>query len=129
ASASRELHFKSGKGWRAAQEKYGVSNATHTVVQALTIGARRVALMKEFGTKPAEAFERDIKFIKATLQAESKGALSRLSALQGTLESPGLDAATKPKIEAEIASLQKRVDLSVAKFQDFEKFTGTNTFF
>ena len=129
ASATRELHFRSGKDWRAYNEKYGVSNPTHTVVQALSIGARRTALLKEFGSKPAEAFEKDVQFIKATLKAESKGALSKMSALEARLSSPGLDAATKPKLEADIAELRGKVDESVAKFQDFEAFTGKDTVF
>jgi hypothetical protein len=33
ASATRELHFKSGKDWRAYNDQYGVSSPTRTVVQ------------------------------------------------------------------------------------------------
>jgi hypothetical protein len=129
ASATRELHFKSGKDWRAYNEDYGVSNPTQTVVSALSIGARRVALMKEFGTKPAEAFEHDIQFIKATLQAESKSALTSISALETALGSPSADEAAKAKISAEIAELKARVDKVVAKFQDFQRFTGKDKIF
>ena len=60
ASATRELHFKSGKDWRAYNDQYGVTNPTSTIVQSLSTAARRTALLKEFGTKPAEAFERDM---------------------------------------------------------------------
>ena len=40
ASASRELHFKSGADWRAYNEQYGVHNATRTVLEALQRAAR-----------------------------------------------------------------------------------------
>ncbi|HJT05743.1 MAG TPA: hypothetical protein VJ747_02390, partial [Stellaceae bacterium] len=128
-SAARELHFKNGKAWLDYNAKYGVGNPTHTVVTALSLGARRTALLREFGTRPAEAFEADIKHIKASLQADSKGALSKLTALQQRLDSPALDAATKTKIEGDIAQLQTRVDAAVGKFQEFEKFTGRDTLF
>ena len=82
ASASRELHFKSGKDWRDYNDQYGVSNPTTTMVQALSTSARRIALMKDFGTKPAEAFERDINLIRATIQAEQNARVSRLAAME-----------------------------------------------
>lgn len=122
SSATRELHFKSGKDWREYNDAYGVGNATHTVVQALSIGARRTALMKEFGTRPAEAFEADINHLKATLQQESQGQTSKLSALEQTLESPALDPAAKAKIETEMASLRDKIAASSGKFEDFQKW-------
>jgi len=122
SSATRELHFKSGKDWRAYNEQYGVGNATHTVVQALVIGARRTALMKEFGTRPAEAFEKDIAHLKASLQQESKAQTSRLSALEQTLESPNADAAAKAKIETEMAALREQIKVSSGKFEDFQSW-------
>ena len=82
ASATRELHFKSGKDWRAYNDQYGVSNPTTTIVHSLSTAARRVALMKEFGTKPAEAFERDMNFIRARIQADESGRASRLAAME-----------------------------------------------
>ena len=122
ASATRELHFKSGKDWRAYNEQYGVGNATHTVVQALAIGARRTALMKEFGTRPQEAFDKDINFLKASLQGETQAQTSRLSALEQARESPQADAAAKAKIDADMASLRSRIAASSGKFEDFAKW-------
>ncbi len=120
ASATRELHFKSGEDWRAYNAQYGVHNATHTVVQALSVGARRVALMKEFGTRPAEAFDRDLNYLKATLQGESKAQTGRLEALQAKLETaaPG----DKPAIEADIAKLRGEIDARKERFLDFSSW-------
>jgi hypothetical protein len=117
ASETRALHFKSGKDWRAYNEMYGVSNPTQTVVQALTTGARRTALMKEFGSKPAEAFERDINYIKATLQADSKRNATRLGMLKD------LEASTpEPGRAAQIEKLAGDIEASKGKFEEFEKW-------
>ncbi len=114
ASATRELHFKSGKDWRTYNEDYGVTNATATVVKALETGARRTALMKEFGTKPAEAFDRDMNYLKATMQARSKTLATRLGLLNDT-QAP----APTPERAAEIAKLQAEADETVGAFRDF----------
>jgi hypothetical protein len=117
ASDSRELHFKSGGDWRTYNDKYGVSNATHTVVTALETGARRTALMKEFGTRPREAFERDLAYIKATLQQESKRNTVRLGRLQDE------QAATPtPERTAEIAKLEAEIASRKGAFLDFDKW-------
>jgi len=122
ASATRELHFKSGKDWRAYNEQYGVGNPTHTVVQALSIGARRTALMKEFGTRPKEAFDEDVNFIKASLQQETQAQTSRLSALEQTLASPNADPKAIAKIEADMASLREQIAKASGKSEDFQKW-------
>jgi len=115
ASAARELHFKSGADWRAYNEKYGVHNATHTLVQALVTGARRAALMKEFGTRPREAYEADKHFLLAKLQAEGQAKLAKLGALEEAARSPAAGAPEKAKIETEIAGLQREIDQAVGK--------------
>ncbi len=117
ASESRELHFTDGKEWRAYNEQYGVQNATATVVHALSIGARRTALMKEFGTKPAEAFERDMNFQRASLQADSRSLSTKLGVLTDA-QAP----APTPERAAEIADIQRRLAESSAAFADFEKW-------
>jgi hypothetical protein len=117
ASDSRELHFKSGKDWRAYNERYGVTNATATVVQALAIGARRAALMKEFGTRPAESFDRDMNFLKAQLQQESE----RLAVRLGKLTDAQAPKPT-PETTAEIAALQKEIEDRKGAFLDFESW-------
>jgi hypothetical protein len=122
SSATRELHFKSGKDWRAYNEQYGVNNATHTVVQALSVGARRTALMKEFGTRPAEAFDKDVALIKASLQQESKALTSRLSALEVLAAKPDLQAGPAAKLEADMAALRTQIQGSSGKFEDFRSW-------
>lgn len=117
ASAERELHFKSGADWRAYNEQYGVHNATHTVVKAIETGARRIALMKEFGTRPAEAFDRDMTYTKATLQQESQRYTTRL----GMLKDLQASSAT-PERAGEIAELENRIAASKGKFTDFESW-------
>ncbi len=117
ASAERELHFKSGADWRAYNEKYGVSNATRTVIQSLVTGARRTALMKEFGTKPAEAFDHDMTFKKAQIQQESRGNSTKL----GTLKDLQAASATPERAEA-IAKLEEAIAASKEKFEDFSKW-------
>jgi hypothetical protein len=114
ASATRELHFKSGKDWRAYNEDYGVTNATATAVKALETGARRTALMKEFGTKPAEAFDRDMNYIKATMQARSSSLATKLGMLNDA-QAP----APTPERAADIAKLQAEADEAVGAFRDF----------
>jgi hypothetical protein len=122
ASASRELHFKTGKDWLAYNEQYGVHNATHTVVQSLVTAARRTALMKEFGTRPREAYEADKQYLLASLQAESKGKSTRLGALEQAFGSPGADAAAKAKIAAEMETLRGEIAVASAKFDDFKSW-------
>jgi hypothetical protein len=122
SSATRELHFKSGKDWREYNAQYGVSNPTETVVRALTTSARRAALMKEFGTVPREAYERDKQFLLAKLQAESKARSSKLGALEQALNSPAADAAARTKITTEMDELRQQVAYSSGKFDDFKSW-------
>jgi hypothetical protein len=124
ASAERILHFKSADDWLAYNKEFGVADPTLTVVSALRLAARRTALMREFGTRPRETFAGMLGNIRAQLQAESRGALSKLSALQGRLESPGLDATLKAKIEGDIAALKPGLDAAQARFEDFRKYAG-----
>lgn len=63
-SAHRELHFKDAESWLTYNEKYGVSNPTATVVHAFDAAARRLALLEKFGSKPRDAFEEDLLFLK-----------------------------------------------------------------
>jgi hypothetical protein len=124
ASASRELHFNSGTDWRAYNEKYGVHNATRTVIEALVRSARRTALMKEFGTRPAEAFENDIEMLKAQLQKAIDARSSRLSALEQARSSAGADAAALAKIDKDMAGLKEQIAQRAGDFEDFRKFVG-----
>ena len=117
ASATRELHFKSGKDWRAYNDQYGVSNPTHTVVQAISIAARRTSLMKEFGTRPKEAFDQDVAYIKAAMQVESRGQTTRL----GNMEDMYAKQPT-PELGKKIEDLRATMADSSGKFQDFEKW-------
>jgi hypothetical protein len=111
AAASRELHFKSGQDWRAYNEKYGVQGPTGTVVQAMSITARRTALMKEFGTRPAEAFERDMNFIKASLQQEGDRATSKLNALEVAAANPAAPMdVIAPQMQAASAAIEEAAD-------------------
>lgn len=109
-SAERELHFKSGADWRAYNAQYGVSDATRTVVDALARGARRTALMKEFGTRPAEAFETDLRYLKARMQAEESGRMSRLTVLAENPLAP----------PADLEALRAEVKDSQGKFTHFQ---------
>ena len=117
ASAERELHFKSGADWRAYNDQYGVASPTLTVVKAIEIAARRTALMKEFGTRPAEAFERDMAFLKADLQKADRTDLDKLTALRR-------DAAGTPTAAqaAEIAKIEAAIAGRAGAFADFEKW-------
>jgi hypothetical protein len=119
ASATRELHFTGGKEWRAYNAKYGSNNATYTVVRAFELAARRSALMKEFGTRPREAYERDKQFLLATLQAESKSLTSRISAREVAFSSPNADDAAKAKLGAELEALRKASAASSGQLEDF----------
>jgi hypothetical protein len=118
ASATRELHFKSGKDWRDYNDQYGVSNPTRTVVQALSTAARRTALMKEFGTKPAEAFERDMQFIRASIQHEEAGRTSRLQAMEVAADNPN----APPDIKAKIDALKAEIDKAPDELSDFNRW-------
>lgn len=68
ASAHREIHFKNADAWLAYNAKYGSADATQTVMEAFRKAARRTALMQEFGTRPREAFERDMAQLKTLAQ-------------------------------------------------------------
>ncbi|HLY80679.1 MAG TPA: hypothetical protein VKQ70_14960, partial [Caulobacteraceae bacterium] len=119
ASASRELHFKTAADWRAYNEQYGVHNPTRTVIESLSIAARRTALMKEFGTKPREAFEHDITSRAGRLQQESRANVAKLSKLQDLQA-----AAPTPERAAQIAELEKAIALTGDHFRDFEKWSN-----
>lgn len=119
ASSERELHFKSGKEWHAYNEQYGDHNATHTVVQALSTSARRSALMKEFGTRPREAYEADKQFLLDVLKKQAEGMSTKIGALEQALNSPAADAAAKAKIEAQLEDLRTRSAEANQKFEDF----------
>lgn len=122
ASDTRELHFKSGKDWIQYNEAYGVNNATHTVVQAFVTGARRTALMKEFGTRPREAYENDKQFLLAKLQATIGSLSSKLGALEEAARSPAADAATKARLDGEIAALKQEIAVESPKFDNFKSW-------
>ena len=118
ASATRELHFKSGKDWRSYNDQYGVTNPTSTIVQSLSTAARRTALLKEFGTKPAEAFERDMAFIRARIQADEGGRASRLAAMEAVAANPN----APPDLAGKIADLKAEIDKSPDELSDFNKW-------
>jgi hypothetical protein len=117
ASATRELHFKSGKDWREYNDAFGVSNPTHTAVQALSTAARRTALMKEFGTRPAEMFDRALDFARAAINEEDAGRISRLSAMDAT------DKAARPAdYDDKLAALKAEIDKAPDQLSDFNKW-------
>jgi hypothetical protein len=118
ASATRELHFKSGADWRAYNDQYGVSNPTTTIVQSLSTAARRTALMKEFGTRPAEAFERDMNFIRARIQADESGRASRLAAMEQAAANPNAPSDLKGKTDA----LKAEIDKAPDELSDFNRW-------
>lgn len=118
ASATRELHFKSGKDWRAYNDQYGLTNPTATIVRSLSTAARRTALLKEFGTKPAEAFERDMAFIRARIQADEGGRASKLAAMEAVAANPN----APPDLASKIAALKAEIDKSPDEISDFNKW-------
>jgi hypothetical protein len=128
ASAERELHFRSGADWRAYNEKYGTHDATRTVVDALVRGARRTALMKEFGTRPSEAFESDIDMIKGRLQGAADARIAKLSALEQAAASAGADATAKAAIEKQMEALRRDIAARAGDLEEFSKFVGKDRF-
>jgi hypothetical protein len=128
ASAARELHFKSGQDWRAYNQDYGVYDATRTVVDSLVRGARRTALMKEFGTRPAESFESDIDLIKGKLQRAADARSSKLSALEQAASSAGADADAKAKIDKEMDALRGEIAERAGDLEEFGKFVGQDRY-
>lgn len=120
ASSERELHFKTGTDWLGYNKLYGDHNATHTIVQGLSTGARRAALMKEFGTRPREAYEADKKFLLDKLKKEAEGISSKLGALEQAFNSPAADAEAKGRISKQMAELRERSDEANARFADFQ---------
>jgi hypothetical protein len=121
ASATRELHFKTGKDWLAYNDRYGGRNATYTVVNSLELASRRAALMKEFGTAPREAYERDKAFLLATLQNESKGLSAKINAREVAFNSASADAAAKERLSKELEDLRKTSAASSGQLEDFER--------
>lgn len=122
ASAERELHFKDAQNWREYNEQYGVSNPTATVVQALRIAARRVALMKEFGTRPREAYESDKQFLLAKLQAETEGHSTRIGALEAAMRSPAAGEPEIARLTGEIEEHKGRLAASAEAFEHFKSW-------
>ncbi len=122
ASASRELHFKSGADWRAYNKQYGVSGPTKTVVDALSIAARRTALMREFGTRPRESYERDKDYLLARLKGESARISSRIGALEKAYESPAAGVPEREKLAAQIAELRARAKPAADAHKAFGKW-------
>ena len=122
ASTERELHFKSGKDWLAYNAKYGDHNATHTFVQSLVTGARRAALMKEFGTRPREGYENDKKTLLDKLKKDSERLSSKIGALEQAFDSPAADAAAKAKIEADMVEARAEAADANTRFNDFKQW-------
>lgn len=122
ASASRELHFKTGKDWREYNAQYGVHNATHTVVEAMRIAARRTALIKEFGTNARAAYESD----KAQLLDELKRGVDKRSAKLGALETaynaPGATAETQARLAPQMDALRAEIATKSAEFEKFKNW-------
>jgi hypothetical protein len=67
--------------------------------------------MKEFGTSPAEAFERDMNYIKASLQREGEGATSKLNALEVAAANPAAPMdVIGPQMEQARAAIEEAAD-------------------
>ena len=115
ASASRELHFKSAEAWRDYNDKFGVHNPTVTVVESMRIAARRIALMREFGTKPQEAFEGDLAYLKDWEKAEGRTLTTKIEKLR----SAGAAGAAH---EADVAALEAQARASSERFLAFQSF-------
>jgi hypothetical protein len=120
ASTERELHFKSGKDWLAYNDKYGDHNATHTFVQSLVTGARRAALMKEFGTRPREGYDNDKRTLLEKLEKEAGRLTSKIGALEQAFNSPAADSQAKTKIEGQMAELRGQAEAANKSFSDFK---------
>ena len=117
AAAPRELHFKSGADWLAYNDEYGVRNPTHQVVEAFAIGARRTALLKEFGTKPAESFEADMNYFKQAMQSRMGLLTTRLDNVKRQHEAQPTAATA-----AEIAKIEIEARAASERFLDFAKW-------
>jgi hypothetical protein len=73
SAAPRELHFRSPDDWLAYNDRYGTDTATAAVMNAFDRAARTTALVAEFGSKPREAFERDLRRIRESLAGDVAG--------------------------------------------------------
>jgi len=122
ASASRELHFKSGADWRAYNEQYGVSNATHTVVEAMRIAARRTALIKEFGTRPRAAYESDKQMLLGGLQSRMEGLSAKLGALEEAYNSPAAGAGERGRLQKQMDELHAGLTEAQEQFDKFKSW-------
>jgi hypothetical protein len=72
-AAPRELHFRSADDWLAYNDRYGTNTATAAVIEAFDRAARTTALRTEFGSRPREAFERDIRRIEGRFARGASG--------------------------------------------------------
>ena len=122
AAATRELHFKTGKDWRDYNAQYGVHNATHTIVEAMRIAARRTALMKEFGTQPRAAYEADKAMLLGDLQHRTDKLSAKLGALEEAYNSAGAGAEQQAKLAPQMEDLRGQIAASNAEFKQFEKW-------
>lgn len=121
ASANRELHFKTSEDWRAYNEQYGVSTPTETVVRSFETNARRTALIREFGSKPKEAYDEDKRSLLSSLQQESQGLTKKLAELQKQSEAqPSPEGAEK--IASSIVEARQQAAISSGKFEDFKSW-------
>jgi hypothetical protein len=78
--------------------------------------------MKEFGTRPKEAFDADINYIKKTLQEESRAQTAHLDALNLALENKALSAEARARIEKDRDATRLRIEQSAGKFREFESW-------
>ncbi len=122
ASSSRELHFKSGADWRAYNDQFGVSNATHTVVEAMRIAARRTALIKEFGTTPREAYEADKQMLLGGLKGQAESRSAKLSALEEAYNSAAAGSAERDKIGKQMDELRAGIVEAQGQFDKFKSW-------
>ena len=122
ASATRELHFKSGKDWRAYNELYGAHTSTHTVVEALRTAARRTALMREFGTRPREAYESDKGVLLAAAQREADNLSTHLGALEQAYNSAGAGSAEQAKLAPQLEEARRQIAESSGRFEEIKSW-------
>ena len=122
----RELHFKSGKDWRDYNEQYGVPNADAHGGAVASIGARRTALMKEFGTRPARPLSSDMGIHQgraAAARASGRRRETHRARASGSTRRSA-DAAAKARSRAEWPR-SEQIAASVGKSQDFKEWSSS----
>lgn len=81
-SAERSIIFKNADAWFDYNQKYGTGGVLESAVKGIEHSARKIAVLRRFGTNPEYAFQADLDFL--ALRARDAGNFKEHDRLRGS---------------------------------------------